>query len=116
MRHRKTTIKLSRDRDTRRALMKNMAESLILYERIKTTEAKAKALRQFVEPLVTRSKESNLTSRRYLLSSLQTENAVNKLLEVIGPKYKDRAGGYTRIVKLGNRKGDNAKEVYIEFV
>ncbi len=116
MRHRKTTAKLSRDKDSRKALLKNLAESLILYEKIKTTEAKAKALRPVVERMVTKSKPATLASRRYLLERLPSESSVNKLLEVIGPRYKDRPGGYTRIIKAGNRRGDNASVVYIEFV
>ncbi len=116
MRHRKTVIKLSRDRDSRRALLKNLADSLVLYERIQTTPAKAKALRSFVEPLITKAAENTLASRRYLLRHLQTENSVKKLIEVLGPKYKDRPGGYTRILKIANRKGDNAPQVVIELV
>lgn len=116
MRHRKTTVQLSRTRASRKALLKNLAESLVVYEKIKTTESKAKALRPYVERLVTHSKENTLTNRRYLLSKLPTQNGVNKLLDVLGPRYKDRNGGYTRIVKLDNRKGDNAEIVQIEFV
>lgn len=116
MRHRKTIAKLSRDKDSRKMLLRNLAESLVLYERIKTTETKAKALRMFVEPLITKSKVNSLATRRELLKVLPTENSVNKLLEVVGPKYKERNGGYTRIIKLGNRRGDNAPEVYIELV
>lgn len=116
MRHRKTTPQLSRDRDTRKALLKNMAESLILYEKIQTTEAKAKVLRSLVERMVTKSKNDSLANRRYLLQRLPSESSVKKLLEVLGPRYKDRAGGYTRIIKAGKRRGDNASVVYIEFV
>ena len=116
MRHRKTVIKLSRNRDSRRLLLKNMADSLVLYERIQTTPAKAKALRSFVEPLITKAGSNTLATRRYLLRHLQTENSVKKLIEVLGPKYKDRPGGYTRILKVANRKGDNASQVVIELV
>jgi len=116
MRHRNTVKKLSRDRDSRKALMKNLAESLVLYERIQTTEVKAKALRSFVEPLITKAAEDTLANRRYLLKHLPTENSVKKLLEVLGPKYKSRPGGYTRIMKIGTRKGDNAPQVVIELV
>lgn len=116
MRHRKTAIKLSLDKDSRQALLKNLAENLILYEKIKTTEAKAKAVRSFVERLITRSKENTLSNRRYLIKNLYTERSVKKLLEVIGPRYKDRAGGYTRIIKLKRRSGDDAPIVQIELV
>lgn len=116
MRHRKTVKKLSRDKDSRRTLLKNLAESLILYEKIKTTEAKAKAVRSFTERLITRSKEDTLANRRYLLRNLYTEKSVKKLLEVIGPRYKDRSGGYTRIIKIKRRTGDDAKIVQIELV
>ena len=116
MRHRKTVKKLSRDKDSRRALLKNLAENLVLYERIKTTEAKAKALRIYVEPLITRAGVDTLANRRYLLGRLPTENSMKKLIEVLGPKYKERAGGYTRILKIANRKGDNAAQVFIELV
>ena len=116
MRHRKTIIQLSRKRAPRKALLKNLAESLVLYEKVKTTEAKAKAVRPYVERLITHSKEDTLTNRRYLLRRLPTENGVKKLLEVLGPRYKERPGGYTRIVKLGKRQGDNADVVQLELV
>lgn len=116
MRHRKTTLKLSRPLGHRKALLKNLANSLILYERIQTTEAKAKALKPYIEKMVTRAKVDNLHNRRELLKVLPTKNAVKKIFEVIGPKYKDRAGGYVRIVKLEPRKGDGAKMAMIEFV
>jgi len=116
MRHRKTVKKLSRDKDSRRALLKNLAENLILYEKISTTEAKAKAVRSFAERLITKSKNDTLANRRYLIKHLQAEKSVKKLLEVIGPRYKDRSGGYTRIIKLKNRQGDNAPLVQIELV
>ncbi len=116
MKHLKKGKTLGRKRDPRRLLLKNLAESLILYEKIETTEAKAKLLRPLVEKLITRAKVNNLHNRRILLSRLPTENSVNKLLEVLGPRYKDRPGGYTRIVKLGSRQGDGAKMVIIELV
>ncbi len=116
MRHRKTTPKLSRPSGHRRALLKNLANSLILYEHIQTTEAKAKVLKPYIEKMITRAKVDNLHNRRELLSALPTKNAVKKMFEVIGPKYKDRHGGYVRIIKLEPRKGDNAKMAVIEFV
>lgn len=116
MRHRKVVIKLSKTKGARAALLKNLAASLILYESITTTEAKAKAVRSRVEKYITRSKEKNLTNRRYLLRFLPTENSVNKCLDVLGPRYKDNKGGYTRIIKLGKRQGDNANLVQIELI
>jgi len=116
MRHRKKGKILDRKIGPRKALLKNLAASLILYEKIRTTEAKAKEVRSVVEKLITIGKKNNLTTRRRLLAYLPTKNAVNKILEVLGPEYKDRKGGYTRIVKIGPRKGDGAKMVQISFV
>jgi len=116
MRHRKTTPKLGRPTAQRKALLKNLANSLILYEKITTTEAKAKALRPYLEKMITRAKVDNLHNRRELLKVLPTKNSVKKIFEVLGPKYKTRAGGYLRIIKLVPRKGDAAKMAVIEFV
>ena len=116
MRHRKTTPKLGRSAAQRRALLKNLANSLILYERIQTTEAKAKALKPYLEKMITRAKVDNLHNRRQLLKVLPTKNAVKKMFEVIGPKYQNRRGGYLRIVKLEPRQGDAAKMAVIKFV
>lgn len=116
MRHQKKGAKLDRKIGPRKALLKNLASSLILYEKIKTTGGKARALKPQVERLISIGKKNNLTARRRLISKLATENAVKKVLEVYGPKYKDRKGGYTRIVKIGPRKGDGAQMVQIEFV
>jgi large subunit ribosomal protein L17 len=116
MRHRKKKITLDRTAPARKALLSNLAESLVLYEKITTTKAKARAVRSLVEKLVTFSKQNTLTVRRSLLSKLHTKNAVNKLLEQLGPRYKDRAGGYTRVVLIKNRKGDGAEEAMVEFV
>lgn len=116
MRHRKVGKILGRKRAPRKALMCNLATSFILSDKIKTTEAKAKALRAFVEKLITLSKTNNLTTRRRLIVVLKKPEAVKKALEVIGPKYKERAGGYTRIIKLGRRRGDAAKMAQIELV
>jgi len=96
--------------------MKSLAQNLILHEKIKTTEAKAKVLRPYVERMVTTAKKGDLTARRALMKDLTTEGAVKKALEVIGPRYKTRAGGYTRIIKVGTRQGDGAEMVQIEFV
>jgi len=116
MRHRKKGKTLDRKKASREAMLRNLAISLILYEKMKTTEAKAKALRPIVEKLITIGKENNLEARRKLLKYLYLENAVKKILEVLGPKYKEKRGGYTRIVKIGPRQGDGAKIVQIELI
>lgn len=114
--HRVSQKKLSRDTNARRALLRNLAADLILHEKIVTTEAKAKAVRPVVEKLVTRAKKDSSVSRRYLTARLDRENAVRKLLELIGPTFKERPGGYVRIIKLPPRAGDNAEMAVIEFV
>jgi large subunit ribosomal protein L17 len=116
MRHRKTTPKLGRPTAHRKSLIKNLANSLILYEKIKTTEAKAKTLKPILEKMITKAGTDSLHSRRELLKVLPTKNSVKKMFEVIGPKYKSRKGGYLRITKLDPRKGDGAKMAIIEFV
>ena len=97
-------------------MLSNMATSLIMHKRISTTLAKAKALRTYVEPIVTRSKEDTTHSRRMVFSELQNKYAVTELFREISPKIMDRPGGYTRILKTGFRKGDNAEMCIIEFV
>ena len=116
MRHQSKKITLDRKTAGRRALLSNLAESLILYGKIRTTKAKAKATRSTVEKLVTVAKKNNLTARRQIAKSLYTANAVKKLMEVYGPKYKDVKGGYTRITMLKNRVGDGAEEAVVEFI
>ena len=116
MRHKSKKITLDRKAGPRKALLVNLIESLILYEKIKTTIAKAKAIKPIVEKLVTKAQKGDLSTRRQLISSLHTDNVVKKLMEELGPRYKERAGGYTRIVKLDNRLGDGAQEAIIEFV
>ena len=116
MRHRLKGKTLDRKRGPRQALIKNLAASVILYERVTTTIAKAKVIRPYVEKMVTLAKEPTLAHRRLLLSKLPTEGAVKKLIEVLGPKYKSRAGGYTRITRLGRRVGDRAEQALIEFI
>lgn len=116
MRHRKKTVILDRKIGPRRALLKNLVEQVILYEQITTTEAKAKAVRPIVERLLTRGKKGSLQSFRYLLKRLPTEQSARKVKDVLAPRFKDRPGGYTRVVKLGTRLGDGAKMVRIEFV
>lgn len=116
MRHANKDNHLGRTRSHRDALMKNMATSLILHKRISTTVAKAKALRRYVEPLITRAKTDSTHSRRTVFSSLQSKDAVSALFREIIVKINDRPGGYTRILKTGNRLGDNAEMCIIELV
>lgn len=116
MRHRKTTPTLGRKKGPREAMLKSLAQNIILYEKVKTTEAKAKAVRPMVEKMITTAKVGDLTARRRLMKDLRAEGAVKKALEVLGPRYKERAGGYTRIVKIGPRQGDGAPVVQIELV
>lgn len=116
MRHRKKGKVLDRKVGPRKALLRGLAVSLILYEKIKTTKAKAKVIRPIVERLITRGKNSTLASRRYLLKYLYKESAVKKVLEELGPRYKDRKGGYTRILSIGQRQGDGAEVAQIELV
>ncbi len=116
MRHRVKGRKLSRTSSHRRATMRALAMALVREHRIVTTLAKAKELRGFVEPLITRSKEDNLLNRRIVFSSLQNKEAVKKLFSEIGPQSKDRPGGYTRIIKTGFRQGDGADMAILELV
>lgn len=116
MRHQKKKVTLDRKTGPRTALLTGLVESLILYEKINTTKAKAKAVRSVAERLITKAKVNSLHTRRELISKLYTKNTVNKLLEDLGPRYADRKGGYTRIVTLKNRVGDGAEEVLIELV
>lgn len=116
MRHNKNFNHLGRQSGHRKSLMSNMASSLILHKRIETTVAKAKALRQFVEPLVTRSKEDTTHSRRVVFSYLKQKEAVTELFRTVAPKIAERPGGYTRILKTGFRLGDAADMCIIELV
>src|SRR5690554_2472089 len=116
MRHGKKHNHLGRKTAHRHAMLANMASSLIEHKRINTTVAKAKALKQFVEPLVTKSKEDTTHNRRLVFSKLKDKEAVSELFRVVAPKVGDRPGGYTRIIKLGNRLGDNADMAMIELV
>jgi large subunit ribosomal protein L17 len=116
MRHGKKINHLSRKSAHRRAMLSNMATSLIMHKRITTTVAKAKALRVYIEPLITRSKDDSTHSRRVVFSYLQSKEAVTELFRDISVKVADRPGGYTRIIKLGTRLGDNAEMAMIELV
>jgi large subunit ribosomal protein L17 len=116
MRHGKKFNHLGRKSSHRKAMLSNMASSLILHKRIRTTLAKAKALRTFVEPLLTNSKEDSTHSRRLVFSYLQNKEAVSELFREISKKIAERHGGYTRILKTGTRLGDNAEMCMIELV
>lgn len=116
MRHRKSFNHLGRTSSHRKAMLSNMATSLILHKRINTTLAKAKALRSYVEPLITKAKDDTTHSRRVVFSYLQDKYAVTELFREVSSKVGDRPGGYTRIIKLGNRLGDNADMAMIELV
>jgi large subunit ribosomal protein L17 len=117
MRHAKQRHKLSRDSAHRRALMRNLSRELIQHERIKTSQAKAKAVKPRVEKLITLARRGDLHARRQALAELgQDRFVVHKLFEEIAPRYAERPGGYTRIVKLGPRRSDSTEMVYIELV
>ena len=116
MRHNKKFNHLGRTASHRNAMLSNMACSLIKHKRITTTVAKAKALKKFIEPLITKSKEDTTNSRRVVFSNLQDKFAVSELFKEISVKVADRPGGYTRIIKTGNRLGDNAEMCFIELV
>lgn len=116
MRHRVAGRKFGRNTGQRRALFKGLAISLILNERITTTEAKAKTIRPVVEKLVTMARDDSQHHRRLVMSRLGDEIATAKLFEVLGPRFEDQPGGYTRIYKVGQRKGDAAHMAMIEFV
>ena len=116
MRHNKKFNHLGRTASHRAAMLSNMAVSLIMHKRITTTVAKAKALKKYVEPLVTRSKEDTTNARRVVFSYLQDKQAISELFGTISVKVADRPGGYTRIIKTGNRASDNAPMCFIEFV
>jgi large subunit ribosomal protein L17 len=116
MRHKLKGRKLNRSSSHRKAMFANMAVSLIMHEQIKTTLPKAKELRPYVEVLITKARRGDLAARRLLISRIKDKDAVEKLISVLGPRYKKRNGGYTRIVKAGFRHGDMASVAYIEFV
>jgi large subunit ribosomal protein L17 len=116
MRHRSGLRKLNRTSSHRLAMFRNMAVSLLEHEAIKTTLPKAKELRRVVEPLINLAKEPTLANRRLAFSRLRDRDAVTKLFNDIGPRVKDRNGGYTRILKMGFRQGDNAPMAYMELV
>ncbi|MBR4788527.1 MAG: 50S ribosomal protein L17 [Bacteroidales bacterium] len=116
MRHNKAINHLGRQSGHRKAMLANMASSLIMHKRITTTVAKAKALRSYVEPLITKSKEDSTHSRRVVFSYLKDKNATAELFRVVAPKVADRPGGYTRVLHTGFRQGDAAEMALIELV
>ena len=116
MRHNKKFNHLGRTASHRSAMLANMAISLIMHKRITTTVAKAKALKKYVEPLITKAKEDSTNSRRVVFSYLQKKDAIKELFSTVSEKVGDRPGGYTRIIKLGTRQGDAAQVCFIELV
>ncbi len=116
MRHQSKKVTLDRKTAGRRSLLANLAESLILYEKVQTTKAKAKAVQSVVEKLITKAKKNTLAARRDIIKVLYTENAVKKLMEQLGPKYAERKGGYTRVTVIKNRVGDGAEVAMIELI
>ena len=116
MRHRKTGRKLNRNSSHRIALMRSLAISIILHESIKTTLAKAKEIRGFLEPLVTLAKENNVANQRKVYAKLRDKAAVAKLFNKIGPRFAERPGGYLRVIKRGYRSGDKSPIAQIEFL
>jgi large subunit ribosomal protein L17 len=116
MRHRKGLRKLNRTSAHRTAMFRNMSVSLIEHEAIKTTLPKAKELRRVIEPLITLAKNPSVANRRLAFARLRDRDAVTKLFEELGPRFQDRPGGYTRVLKMGFRQGDNAPMAYMELV
>lgn len=116
MRHRKIGTNLGRDSAHRQAMLRNMSISLFEHELIRTTLPKAKELRRIAEPLITLAKEDSVANRRLAFARLRSKPAVGKLFAELGPRYAERPGGYLRILKCGNRPGDNAPMAYVELV
>ena len=116
MRHRNAGRKLGRNSSHRKAMFSNMCNSLVEHEIIKTTLAKAKELRRYVEPLITKSKDDSVATRRFIFDHLRSDASVAKLCTTLGPRYAERPGGYTRIIKCGVRTGDSAPMAIIELV
>jgi large subunit ribosomal protein L17 len=116
MRHHRSGKKLGRDSSHRKALYANLTSSLIEHGRIRTTETKAKAVRPIAEKMVTLGRDGSIHARRQVLAYLRTQEVVHKLFSEVAPRFRDRPGGYTRVVKLGPRQGDSAPMAYLEFV
>lgn len=115
MRHHKANRKFGLAADQRKALLRSLAQALVVREKIKTTEAKAKELRPFVEKMITRARVTDVATRRFLVTQLGAQ-AAKKLVEILGPKFKERKGGYTRIIKLPRRVSDGSAMAHIELV
>ena len=116
MKHRKKKKILDRKKEPREMMLRNLAASIIIYEKVKTTQTKAKAVKPLVEKIITLAKKGDLTARRRLIEILPQKMAIKKVMEVLGKRYQERQGGYTRIVKLGTREGDGAEIAQIELV
>ncbi|KKR32400.1 MAG: 50S ribosomal protein L17 [Candidatus Falkowbacteria bacterium GW2011_GWF2_39_8] len=116
MRHRNKNKILDREKAPRELMLRNLASSILIYEKVKTTEAKAKVVRSLVDKMITVAKKGDLNARRQLIETLPQKMAIKKSMDVLGERYKDRDGGYSRIIKLGTRKGDGAEMVQIELV
>jgi large subunit ribosomal protein L17 len=116
MRHRNAGFKLGRNTSHRRALLRNLTTSVLIEDRVETTVAKAKAVRPLVEKMITLGKKGDLHARRQALSFLMTDQSVERLFEIVAPRYKDRQGGYLRIVRTGFRKGDGGEKAFIELL
>jgi large subunit ribosomal protein L17 len=116
MRHRKKTVVLGREKGPREALLRNLATSVVLYERVQTTRAKAKAVQPIVERVITAGRRKKPNALKEIGKVLQTDGAIRKVLDELGPRYASRDGGYTRITRIGYRQGDAAEMVQIEFV
>ena len=116
MRHRNTTKTFGRTKEAREMMLRNLAASVLIYEKVKTTETKGKEVRSLVERCITIAKKGDLNARRSLIAKLPQPNAVKKAMEVLGKRYEKRPGGYTRLVKLGRRQGDAAPIVLVELV
>lgn len=116
MRHKKNTKVLDRKKGPRTALIKNLAGQVIIYEKIRTGVAKARVIKSYVEKLITKAKKNDLATRRYLITKLNHKAAIKKLLDVYGVQFKDKKGGYLRIIKDDKRKGDGAEMVYLEII
>lgn len=116
MRHRNANKILDREKGPRELMLRNLASSILIYEKVKTTKAKAQAVRPLVERMITAAKVGDLNARRGLIKVLLQKNAIKKSMEVLGQRYKERPGGYTRTTKLGSRAGDGAEMVQIELV
>jgi large subunit ribosomal protein L17 len=116
MRHKKTGKKIGRQKAPREMMLRNLASSVLIYEKVKTTDVKAKAVRSLVEKMITAAKKNDLVAKKKIIATLPQKMAVKKAIEVLGERYKDKKGGYTRLVKIGNRTGDGAKIVQIELI